>query len=298
MKLIEEFMVAANVAAATTLDKTNCIYRVHDKPDPERLINVRSFITELGYTLTSKEEIVSKHLNALLKEVEGKPEAPLVNTIILRSQSQAVYGSLNIGHFGLSLERYAHFTSPIRRYADLIVHRSLTKELKLGEGGLTESEIKKIEEISDHISITERRSVAGERDAKGRYIAMYLSENIGAEFAGRISGVTQRGIFIELDETGADGFIPMRGLLPDDYYIVDEVNHCLIGRRKGRVYRLTAQLKVKVKEASGLNGSTIFEPVDDRGADIPWQKGSKVPGLRKKNFHKSSQRKNYKKRRR
>lgn len=283
MKLIEEFMVAANVAAATTLEKANCIYRVHDKPDPERLTNVRAFITELGYTLTSKEEIVSKHLNHLLQEVKGKPEAPLVNTIILRSQSQAVYGSYNIGHFGLSLEKYAHFTSPIRRYADLIVHRSLVKELGLGDGKLTEQEIAKIEEISDHISITERRSISAERDAKSRYIAMYLSDNVGATFEGRISGVTNKGLFIELDETGADGLIPMK-TLDDDYYILDEQNHCLVGRRNKRVYRLAAKIKVKVAEANADKGSMIFALVDSKGADISWAKDAKVPGVRVKRY--------------
>jgi ribonuclease R len=296
-KLIEEFMVAANVAAAETLKKHTCIYRVHDKPDPERLMNVRAFISEIGYSLTSKEEITSRHLNQLLAKVEGKPEAPLINEIVLRSQSQAVYGSYNIGHFGLSLEEYAHFTSPIRRYADLIVHRSLVKELGLGEGGLTDSEIETVEEISDHISITERRSVAAERDAKARYIAMYLSENIGAVFPGRISEISNRGIFIELDESGAEGFIPMKSL-SDDYYIHDEKNHCLVGKRKGNVYRLTAKIKVKVAEASGLNASTLFEVVGTKGADIPWLKDSKIPGVKKSRRNSGNKGKYNKKRKR
>jgi len=299
-KLIEEFMVAANVAAAETLEKANCIYRVHDKPDPERLTNIRAFVTELGYNFNIKGEVKSSYLNDLLTKVNGKPEAPLVNEIVLRSQSQAVYSSYNIGHFGLSLEKYAHFTSPIRRYADLIVHRSLVKELKLGDGSLADDEIAKIEEISDHISITERRSVAAERDAKARYIAMYLSNNVGAEFEGRISGVTNKGLFIELDASGAEGLIPIRNL-PDDYYILDEEHHCLQGRRKGIVYRLTAKIRVRIKEANGINGSTIFEVVNNKGADIPWLKDAKIPNRMRTKYpgktgRNSSSKKNYKKR--
>jgi ribonuclease R len=269
-KLIEEFMVLANVAAATALEKRKapCIYRVHDSPALEKLDAAREFISAFGLSLPKGQVIRPAQLNQVLLKAAGHPQSHLISEVVLRSQSQAVYAPDNIGHYGLALARYAHFTSPIRRYADLVVHRSLIRALGLGEGGLDEGEEARLEEICGHVSATERTSMEAERNAVDRFTAAYLSEKIGAEFAGRIRGVTRFGLFVELEETGADGFVPMRSL-PDDYYIHDEERHALIGRRTGRVYRMGAQLTVRLREADPLTGSTILQVVGDRGADIP-----------------------------
>jgi ribonuclease R len=195
--------------------------------------------------------------------------AHLVNEIILRSQSQAVYSPDNIGHYGLALDKYAHFTSPIRRYADLIVHRSLITAYKLGEGGLTKEEDILIGDISDQISKTERNSMEAERSAVDRFTASYLESRMMSEFSGRISGVTKFGLFVRLDENGADGLVPIRSL-PDDFYIHHEQTHALIGRRTKRVFRLCAPVRVRIREADRLTGSTILDIVNpEMGADIP-----------------------------
>ncbi len=267
-KMIEEFMILANVAAAKALEAKNapCVYRVHDRPSLEKLDGAREFVSSFGLTLPSG---VAKpaQINHLLQQAAKTEFSQLISTVLLRTQSQAIYSPDNIGHFGLALEKYGHFTSPIRRYADLLVHRSLIRAYKLGEGGLTDEETVSLEERADHISKTERTSSDAERSAVDRFTAAWMSERIGAEFTGKINGVTRFGIFVTLDENGADGLIPMRSL-PDDYYIHDEKQHALIGRKKRKIYRLGATIKVKLKEADGLTGSSIFEPANDKSADI------------------------------
>ena len=187
--------------------------------------------------------------------------------MILRTQSQAIYSPNNIGHFGLALQKYAHFTSPIRRYADLLVHRALIQSYHLGDGGISEEEVVSLEERADHISKTERISAEAERAAVDRFTAAWMSERLGAEFGGVINGVTRFGLFVTLNENGADGLIPMRAL-PDDFYVHDEKQHALIGKRSGKIYRLGAPIKIRLVEADGLTGSSIFEPADDKGAEI------------------------------
>jgi len=269
-KLIEEFMILANVAAASALEKkkASCVYRIHDTPKPDKLDSAREFIQGLGLSLPKGQVIRSAQINQLLHKAESLPYSHLVSQVILRAQSQAHYSPDNIGHFGLALDRYAHFTSPIRRYADLLVHRSLVRAYGLGEGGLDDGEIAQLAEKSDHISQTERQSMQAERSAIDRFTAAYLSTQIGAEFAGRISGVSRFGLFVALADTGADGLIPIR-TLPDDYYIHDEVQHALIGRSKKRVYRMGASVTVRLREADGLTGSTLLELVGTESADIP-----------------------------
>jgi len=267
-KLIEEFMILANVAAAKALEAKDapCVYRIHDRPSVEKLDGAREFVASFGLTLPSGVAKPSQ-INHLLQKASKTEFSQLISIVLLRTQSQAIYSADNIGHFGLALEKYAHFTSPIRRYADLLVHRSLIKAYKLGDGGLSEEEVVSLEERADHISKTERISSEAERSAVDRFTAAWMSERIGAEFTGKINGVTRFGIFVTLDENGADGLIPMRSL-PDDYYIHDEKQHALVGRKKGRIYRLGATMKVKLKEADGLTGSSIFEPANDQSADI------------------------------
>lgn len=268
-KLIEEFMILANVAAAQALEnkKAPCVYRVHDRPSLERIESVREFIESFGLSLPKGQVTRSSEINNVLLKASALPYGHLVHEMLLRSQMQANYSPENIGHFGLALQRYAHFTSPIRRYADLIVHRSLTRAFGFGPGGLSDEETVRLEEMSDHISQTERLSAEAERATIDRFSAAFLSQHIGATFQGRISGVTRFGLFVKLDDSGADGLVPIRSL-PQDYYIHDEKQHALIGRRNGLVYRLGANVTVALLEAEPMTGSMILE-IMGQGADIP-----------------------------
>lgn len=292
-KLIEEFMILANVAAAEALEAKSapCIYRVHDQPGSEKLDSARMFLEGFGLNLAKGNVPRPGVLNSLLDKVKGEDYAHLVNEVILRAQSQAVYSADNAGHYGLALPKYAHFTSPIRRYADLIVHRSLIRAYRLGDGGLDKGEEAGLDEIADHISKTERTSMEAERSAADRFTASYLESRIGAEFSGRISGVTRFGLFVRLLDNGADGLVPIR-TLPDDFYVHDEAAHALIGRKSRRIFRLCAPVRVRVREADRLTGSTILELVDGHaGADIPGFIGperaytpSRKPGRGRKPF--------------
>jgi ribonuclease R len=281
-KMIEEFMILANVAAAQALEakKAPCVYRIHDRPSAEKLDSAREFVESFGLTIPKTGVAKPSQINQILKKASETEYSYLISTVILRTQSQAIYHPQNIGHFGLALRKYAHFTSPIRRYADLLVHRSLIKAYKLGEGGLSEEESVTLEEKADHISTTERTSSDAERSAVDRFTAAWMSERIGAEFSGVINGVTRFGMFVTLDENGADGLIPMRSL-PDDYYIHDEKQHALIGRKHKRVYRLGAKVQIRLKEADGLTGSSVFELANDASADIEGVKFKKIKSFSK-----------------
>lgn len=269
-KLIEEFMILANVAAAKCLEakQAPCMYRVHEKPDMQKLNDARLFIKAFGIDLPRSQIFNPAEINTVLKKANELPYAHLVHRTVLRTQSQARYDIDNDGHFGLALKRYAHFTSPIRRYADLLVHRSLVSAYGLGEGGLSEEERVRLDEMADHISTTERTSMEAERSAKDRFAAQYLSEHVNAEFAGTISGVSRFGLFVTLDGSGADGIIPIR-TLPDDFYIHDEKQHALIGRETGRLYRMGAKMTVRLVEADPMTGSTVLSVIGKEGADIP-----------------------------
>ena len=278
-RLIEEFMILANVAAARALEdkKAPCVYRIHDRPSGEKLMSARSFLEAFGLSLPTEGISSPAQINHVLKKAKEMKAGFLVNEVILRSQAQAVYSPDNIGHFGLALEKYAHFTSPIRRYADLIVHRSLIKAYDLGEGGLSETETVKMEEMAEHISATERTSAEAERNSVDRFTAAYLKDKIGAEFPGRIGGVTRFGLFVKLEQTGSDGLVPIR-TLPSDFYNHDESQHALIGRRTGRIFRLGAPVLVRLVEADTLTGSTLFELVNgEAGADIDGYKSKRPP---------------------
>ncbi len=258
-KLIEEFMIAANVAAAEALEerKAPVLYRVHDQPSREKLATLAEFLQTLGLKLARGQVVRPRDFNRILERVQGRPEARLVNEVVLRSQAQAVYDPANIGHFGLALRRYCHFTSPIRRYADLLVHRSLVTALRLGDDGLAGGG-EDLPRIAEHISGTERRAAAAERDAVDRFTAAYLSEQVGAVMPGRISGVTRFGLFLTLDQSGADGLVPI-STLPNDYYEHDEAGHRLVGRSSGLVFRLGDLVEARLVEANPLTGGIIFE---------------------------------------
>jgi ribonuclease R len=259
-QVIEEFMIEANVAAAETLEaqKMACIYRVHDQPDREKLLGLREFLSSLGLSYSLGERPRPELFNRILAKAKGTDHWEAVNQSILRSQSQARYDPENISHFGLSRPRYAHFTSPIRRYADLLVHRALIRGGGFGADGLNDHEAEALAGTAEHISTTERRAMVAERDANDRYMAAFMAQQTGAEFAARINGVHRAGLFLTLTDTGADGLLPMR-YLHDDYYLVDETQKALIGERSGTRYRLGDTIAVRLAEANTLTGGLIFE---------------------------------------
>jgi ribonuclease R len=262
-KLIEEFMVLANVAAAQALEQRHspCLYRVHDQPDAAKIEGLREFLGTLGIGVPPGPRLKPIDLNRVLKQVEGKPVARLVNETMLRSQSQAVYSPDNLGHFGLALARYAHFTSPIRRYPDLIVHRALIAAYGLGEGGLPEADKDRFSEFGEHLSVCERRAVMAERGAMDRYVTAYMAAHVGATFPGRVTSVTRFGLFAALDGTGADGLIPIRSL-GQEFFRHDEVRQVLVGERTGETYGLGDRLRLKLVEADIATGGMMFEIVD------------------------------------
>ncbi len=261
-RLIEEFMILANVAAAEELERLRypCMYRVHAPPSPEKLDALRSFLGTLDISLPRGDTLHPRDLDRVLKQVAGTDQAPLVNETVLRSLSQAEYSPENIGHFGLGLPRYAHFTSPIRRYADLLVHRALIGCLSLGEDGFAPEDAARFAETAEHITGTERRATLAERDSTDRYLALYLQHRIGELFEGRISGVTKFGLFVTLLENGASGFAPMASL-PDDFWILDESSQSLTGKHSKFRFQLAQPVSVRLREARPVTGGLIFQVV-------------------------------------
>jgi ribonuclease R len=257
-------MIQANVAAAETLEakRAAVVYRVHDAPSKEKLTALREFLESLGLKLPGAGSLQAGDFNRVLQRAKSMPVADLINEIVLRSQSQAVYAAENLGHFGLHLGRYAHFTSPIRRYADLLVHRSLIRALGLGAGALLDEEAARLGDIAQAISDAERRAMAAERETTDRLIAAYLADRVGAEFDARISGVTRSGLFVRLLDTGADGFVPA-ATIGNDYYRHHEDSHALIGDRTGETYRLGDGVRVKLVEAIPTAGALRFEMLSE-----------------------------------
>jgi ribonuclease R len=260
-RLIEEFMILANVAAAETLEQraSPLIYRVHDEPTQEKIHVLQEVLKTLDINLAKGGALRPSLFNRVLEQVKGHDAEPLVNEVVLRSQAQAEYASENYGHFGLNLRRYAHFTSPIRRYADLIVHRALVRALNLGDGALPPDQgAEALAEVAAEISMTERRAMKAERETADRLIAHFLADRIGATFTGRISGVTRSGLFVKLTDTGADGFVPPR-TLGDEYFQYDESRQAMIGSRSGAMHRLGDVVEVRLVEAAPVAGALRFE---------------------------------------
>ncbi|MEK9754062.1 MAG: ribonuclease R [Rhodospirillaceae bacterium] len=261
-KLIEEFMITANVAAAETLERRRapCMYRIHDQPSAEKIEALSQFLDSLDLRFAKGQVVKPIQFNQILARVADTPLQHMVNEVVLRSQAQAEYSPDNIGHFGLALRRYCHFTSPIRRYADLVVHRALIHALSLGPGGeMLDGDM--MVELGSQLSQAERRAATAEREAVDRYTAEYLVAQVGAVFRARVNGVTRAGLFVTLEDTGADGLVPIRSL-PDDYYVHDEGLHSLKGRETGRVYRLGQGLDVMLMEAVPITGGMIFQVLD------------------------------------
>jgi ribonuclease R len=259
-KLIEEMMIQANVAAAMALEAkhTPLIYRIHDEPGEQKIDTLADFLPTVGLKWSRGERPTAARFNTVLKASQSTDHYETVNEVVLRSQSQAVYETDNIGHFGLNLAKYAHFTSPIRRYADLTVHRALIRAYNLGAGGQTDEERSQLDRIAEETSQNERRAMAAERDAVDRFIASWLQDRVGGEFEGRITGVTRFGLFVRLHETGADGLCPV-SRLGGEYYMHDEAAHALVGQSSGGRYRLGMPVTVRLAEATPVTGGLLFD---------------------------------------
>ncbi len=258
-RIVEAFMIAANQAAAETLERLGqtAMRRVHDRPDPARVEALRGVLRDLGHGVAFGELQRPKQFNALLARFADGPLAGLVQELVLRAQAQAVYTPELHGHFGLGLARYAHFTSPIRRYADLLAHRALIAALGLGAGGLEDEA--GFHELASHLSTTERRAAAAERRALDRHAAALLEGRAGEAFEGRIVGVQRFGLFLHLGQAGADGLLPAGALGPEPFRH-DARRHTLTGRFSGRSFRLGDTLEVHLASADPIAGSVLLEP--------------------------------------
>jgi len=284
-KLIEEFMILANVSAAEALEEKlqPTMYRVHDEPSLEKLEVLRTVLGTVDIKLAKGQILRPKQFMQILEKAESLPQREMIHQMVLRTQSQAKYSPDNLGHFGLALRRYAHFTSPIRRYADLEVHRALISGYKLGNDGLLPDAVQKFTDVAEHISSVERRAAKAEREVVDRYACLYLQDRVGATFAGRIGGVTHFGLFVTLSETGVDGLIPI-STLPNDFYRHDETHNRLIGSRTGQTYTMGDPVQVRLLEASPLTGSLSL--AIDEGDDAP------LPKLGAKHQHQHRRRPN------
>lgn len=269
-RLIEEAMILANVSAAEELIRLRrpLLFRVHEEPSPEKIDALRETAEAAGFTLAKGQVLKTSSLNRLLAQSQGTEFDELMNVTMLRAMTQAYYNPQNFGHFGLALTNYAHFTSPIRRYSDLIVHRALISGHGWGKDGLSVADIEMLDETAQQISDTERRSMAAERDTTDRYLAAYLADRVGAEFSGRISGVARFGLFVRLDETGADGLVPIRSL-GREFFHFDADSQSLTGADTGTVIRLGQRVTVRLAEAVPVTGGLMLELLEIEGGAMP-----------------------------
>jgi ribonuclease R len=261
-RLIEECMIAANVEAAHFLEKHQIptLYRVHASPDADGLKEVRQFLSSLGLSLGGGQKPEAAHYEKLLDKVRSRPDKALIQTVLLRSLSQAVYGPDNIGHFGLALSHYAHFTSPIRRYPDLLVHRAIRHVLRGGSAKNFYYSMTQMVNLGAHCSMTERRADEATRDATDWLKAEYMQDKVGEEFEGFITSVLPFGLFVQLKELYVEGLIHVTSL-PSDYYTFDAAGHRMVGERSGRVFRLTDPIRVRVSNVNLEEHKIDFVPV-------------------------------------
>ena len=269
-KLVEEFMILANVCAAETLEehRRKFLYRVHEEPSREKIEALRKMADSAGLSLAKGQVLKTAHINRLLAEAAERDDAEAINITVLRSMSQAYYAPENFGHFGLNLKRYAHFTSPIRRYADLIVHRALVTAHGWGDDGITAEDEAMLKEIGEGISETERRSMMAERDTTDRYLSAYLADRVGNEFDGRVAGVAAFGLFVKLTETGADGLVPV-STLGREYFTFDEGRQQLVGDQTGARVTLGDRVTVRLTEAVPVTGGLAMELLTVNGKPLP-----------------------------
>lgn len=292
-RVIEDFMIAANVAAAKALEakKTPVMYRVHEAPGREKLVALKDYLESFDLPFALGQVIRPATFNRLLAQVRDLPEKDQVNEQVLRTQTQAYYSPDNLGHFGLALGSYAHFTSPIRRYSDLVVHRALVRAYRLGEGGLTDDEATAMARTGEHISMTERRAMEAERDTIDRYVAAFLSEKVGEVLPTKITGVAKFGFFATVEGVGGDGLVPV-STLGDERFLFDETLKVLEGTETGTIYRPGLTLDLRLAEANPVTGALRFElpdapaaghrvPRERRDRARPGRRGGPPPGVRR-----------------
>jgi ribonuclease R len=267
MRLIEDYMIAANVAAAKALEakKAPVMYRVHEPPTREKLVALKDYLETFGVPFALGQVIRPATFNHLLERVGDADHRPQVMEQVLRTQTQAYYAPANQGHFGLALGSYGHFTSPIRRYADLLVHRALASAYALGPGGLGGNE--DFERLGESISMLERRAMEAERDTIDRYVAAFLAERVGQEVDARITGVTNFGFFATVEGVGGDGLMPVRDL-GGEYYRFDEAARTLTGEHSGDQFSLGQRLRLRLADANPVSGALRFELPDQRPATL------------------------------
>jgi ribonuclease R len=267
-KLIEDYMIAANVAAAKALEakKAPVMYRVHEPPSREKLVALKDYLKTFGVEFALGQVVKPETFNRIIERVGAADFRPQIMEQVLRTQTQAYYGPQNHGHFGLALGSYAHFTSPIRRYADLVVHRSLVRAYRLGEGGLTDDEAAAMEVTGELISNLERRAMVAERETMDRYVAAFLSERVGDLVPCRITGVQPFGFFATVEELGGDGLVPV-STLGRDYFRYDEASQTLVGDESGVTFAPGQRLTLRLAEANPVSGGLRFElPEAAKGA--------------------------------
>ena len=265
-KLIEDYMIAANVAAAKALEakKAPVMYRDHEPPSREKLVALKDYLATFGVEFALGQVIRPATFNHILDRIGDADFRPQVMEQVLRTQTQAYYAPANAGHFGLALGSYAHFTSPIRRYADLLVHRALVRAYDLGPGGLSDGEAAAMEQIGTSISSLERRAMEAERDTIDRYVAAFLAERVGETVAARITGVANFGVFATVEGVGGDGLLPVRDL-GGEYFRFDEGARTLTGEDSGTEFALGQRLTLRLAEANPVSGALRFELVEGPG---------------------------------
>jgi ribonuclease R len=283
-ELIEECMLTANetVARYVTAAKVPMMYRIHAQPDPEKMGAFREFIASLGYRLSEKDSLTPRGLQRISREAKGHSEENLINYLMLRSLKEALYSSENAGHFGLACDCYTHFTSPIRRYPDLVVHRILRTLQKGGAKQVEMEHAEHLERTAEHCSLRERMAMEAERESLETKQLMFMSDKVGDDFAGRITGVQAYGLFIELTDFLAEGLVHV-STLEDDYYSFEEEKHCLLGKNTGKSFRLGDEVRVQVVRVDIEKRQMDFILVEDAAKTKAVKKGKKrKPASRQK----------------
>lgn len=286
--VIAQFMILANIAGDTALQeaKATAIHRFHNAPPEEKVKSLNDYLGRFGLTLPSGQPITdSRPFKELIEKTKQMPNgSQIIRSVInaiARAQAKAIYDAQSDGHFGLALTNYGHHTSPIRRYADLLNHRSLVEVFNMGAGALTGAEKSRIDEMAEHITQTEMESTKAERIANDRFAVALLAQHTGKELTGRIVNIGPPGVFVKLDISGTDGLLPTRYLQPSDDYVHDRKQRTLTGKHHGRVYKTGENIKVILKEADALKGSAILKPVNDNNAGVNQRFKKSAPTHRK-----------------